>query len=517
MKRVNLVTILIVTLMIVGTFSIAPNSLATHEKVAEAPVLPVSTAGFDSDNISVTLISPANRSTLVGTVDLNVTITSVNGPLNLTLFVDDEVYFSDYNKTEITPGSMNLTLDTTLLPEGDLNFTLLLEDNSSGIVDKETYYLVFTVDNHGAPSIELVSHVAGDTFTGMDNLTLNITADYAEVYLNISVDGDLVPEYNATLVPAGLGNFTINGTRYENGHHLIDITVYTEEGLEDTLSIQLIFLDYIRFYLNDITEYAQIAGDYEFDISIESPSDNVTINVYVDGTFDSSWEFKVSNESVILKVDTTKYSEGEHNFTFIADDDAGHKWIRRWVFTIDNHGTPTIEIVSPTEDVVTGLAAFTVNIESTWDTVTVRVYVDDESVANYTDVAPGEFTFYLDTTPFTKWEHTLRVVVETEENETAEVEEVFGFANIRIEEIVSLAILLGIAIVIPLIRKKGGEPLRPILILDVIYLLVVAAGFLIAGVTTIPFALWHFNLGSIWILGGILVVLNWVYPLITEE
>ncbi|MFW9920058.1 MAG: hypothetical protein ACFFED_10685, partial [Candidatus Thorarchaeota archaeon] len=78
MKKTNLVTLLIVTLMLAGSFYIQPISQTQQLVATEAPVSPHETAGFDSENLTIVLISPANQSTLVGTVDLNVTITSVN-------------------------------------------------------------------------------------------------------------------------------------------------------------------------------------------------------------------------------------------------------------------------------------------------------------------------------------------------------------------------------------------------------------------------------------------------------
>ncbi len=528
MKKMNLVTLLLVTLMLAGSFYIQPISQTSELGTTEAPVFQNNAAGFDSDDITIGLINVTtsegtlageggNQTTLVGTVFLFFDITSVNGPVNISLYVDSEIYYSDYNHTEISPGTLNMTVDSTILPEGLLNFTVLLEENSTGVNEKESYHLVFTVDNHGAPIVELLSPAADATFTGLDDLELNITSDYPEVFLNISIDGRITSEFNATVVPIGAANFTINGTRYENGHHEIDIVVYTEEGLQDSTSVTLIFLDYVRFYINDISEYARILGVYDFDITILTPYENVTISAFVDGELDSSNEYILTNDTVTFSIDTTKYSEGEHNFTFIAEDEYGHTWKRLWIFDIDNHGVPEIEFVSPTQDVIIGYAAIVVNIESTWDTVIVKVYVDDAEIANYTDVVPGDFTFYIDTSLYTKWEHTLKVVVETEEGETAEVEDTLGFASIRIEEVISLVVLLSLAIAIPFVRKKSGEPLRPILILDLVYLAIVAAGFLLMGVTNLTYAVWHFNLGSIWILGSILVILNYVFPLLKEE
>jgi hypothetical protein len=520
MKKTSLATILILTAMLVSTYWVQPISSINEVGATEAPVPAYSSAGYDSANITIVLVTPANQSTLVGTANLNFTVTSVNGPLNLTLFIEDDVYPS-YNHTEISPGPLTLTVNTTTLSEGNLNFTILLEDNSTGTNDKETYHLIFNVNNHGAPSVVLLSPTPGGTFTGLDHFFLNISSDYAEVYLNISIDGVITSEYNKTLVPRGLGNYTVNGSRYENGHHLVKIVVFTEEGLKASVSETLVFLDYVRFLLNDIAEYAEISGNFTFDVTVSSPANvTITLSTYVDGVFDSAFTRRMNQTSTDLafSIDTTQYSEGNHNFTFTARDQDNHTWTRHWIFVVNNHGAPEIEFTGPTLDVVVGNASFTVNIVSNWDYVTVLVYVDETNlVGNYSKVAPGEFTFFIDTSAYSKWQHSVEVKVITQEGLSAETDKTYGFANIKPEEIVSLAILISLAVAIPVYRRRTGQPLRPILIMDCIYVLVVAAAFAMLGITNLPFLIWHINLGSIWILGSIIVFLNWVFPLLREE
>ncbi len=517
MRKTSLVAILVAITFLAGSMAIQPLTTTSNLGAAEAPVNPHTFAGFDSDNITVVLQTPANQSTVEGTFNITLDISSDSGTLNLTLFIEGEIY-PDYNGTPIANGIQNVTIDTTTLAEGHLNFTLLFEDNSTGTDEKQTYTYIFNVDNHGVPNVEIISPVTLANFTGFDDLYLNITSDYPEVYLNITVDGEMTSEYNATLVNVGAENYTINATRYENGDHGINVIVYTEEGLQDSASVTLFFLDHVRFFLRGLTQFDTLLGDAEIQIRIVSPYDSVELSAYVDGVLVPD----VSNITLYTGIssftlDTTSYSEGEHNFTFRAYDDFGHVWETHRTFIIDNHGVPDVEFVSPTDDLVVGYTAFTVDIESTWDVVTVRVYIDDEVVANYTDVAVGEFTFYLDTNLYTKWEHVLKVVVETEEGETVEVEATYGFANMKIEEVASIGVLLGLAIMIPLYRKRNDEPLRPVLILDLVYGAVIAAAFVILGVTNLGFAVWHLNLSSIWILGGILVFLNWVLPLLKAD
>ncbi|MHA2161661.1 MAG: hypothetical protein ACXABF_04510 [Candidatus Thorarchaeota archaeon] len=518
MRKTSLVTLLLVSVMIVGAIQAQPLAILqdNYDFQKSQPMQAFESAGFDSDNITIVLVTPANLSEVVGTFDMNLTITSVNGPLNLTLFIEDEIY-PDYNGTLIGVGSQNVTVDSTVLAEGNLNFTLLFEDNSTGTNDKETYYLVFNVNNHGPPSIELVSPEADSRFTGLDNLTLNITSDYTEVYLNISVDGEITQEFNATMVSVGLGNFTINGSRYENNEHTIEITVYTEEGLSDSTSVDLSFLDYVRFIIRDMTNEDTITGNATLDIVVVTPQDNVTLSIYVDGELtDDVVNITIPNGRSSFNIDTVPYSEGLHNFTFIAYDDIGHRWQYKLRLEVDNHGIPSVEILSPSDAIVVGLVNFTINIDTTWDTIVLEIYVDDALIESY-NATPGSYSFLLDTTNFTKWEHVLKVKVTTSEDLSAEAEETFGFAGVKIEEVLSLVILLGIAFAIPIIRWRRGQSIRTVLLVDVIFGAVVIGLFLALGVTSLPFALWHFNLASVWAIGSIFVFTNWIIPLVTGE
>ena len=512
---------LVVTAVLASSVFIQPMATTSNMGVTEAPIIPHTFAGYDSDNINATFLytsfSLGNNSGVEGIFNMTMDIELLNDPVNLTVFVEDTIY-PDYNLTNIGSGIQNVTIDSTTLAEGPLNFTLLFSDNTTGTNERQSYFYTFDVDNHGAPHVDILSPVSLGNFTGLDDLFLNITSDYSEVYLNITIDGEITPEYNQTVVSSGAANYTINGSRYENGHHDIEVLVYTEEGLDSTDSITLFFLDHLRFWLRGVTQFNRLVGDVEITIVVDSPYDSVLLSAFVDGELASD----VSNVTIdvgtsTFTLDTTRYSEGEHTFTFKAFDAFGHFWMTEWELIVDNHGIPLVEFVSPDEDLVVGYVAFTIDIESTWDTVTVFVYIDDVSSTNYTDVVPGEFTFYIITSDYSKWEHVIRVVVETDEGETTEIEETFGFSNMRIEEIASLAILIGAALVIPLYRKKNGEPIRPAIILDFVFVAVLVIAYLIMGITSIPLAIWHINLASIWILGGILVFMNWVLPLLKEE
>ncbi len=511
--------------MILGALQVQPMTTSPAAARDSPRLTTVSTfAGYDSENITVTLLNPANQSRLVGTVNITLNITSLYGDLNLTLFIDGEIYsvnsVAPYNQTLISPGVRNITVDTTVLAEGNLNFTFFFENRSLTTPDLETYHLVFLVDNHGAPNVNMIYPTTDDVITGLTNLTLNITADYPQVYINISVNEEIVPEYNGTLVGVGLANYTINGSKYENGNNVIDVVVWTEEGLTDSVSRTVNFLDYIRFTITGLTHYSEISGVVDIDLKLFTPYNVTKFSVFVDDeTTPLINNVTVDVDSSVISLDTTGLSEGEHNFTFIGYDEYGHSWTTTILLVVNNHGAPSVAFTAPSEDIVTGSTQFTVEIESTWDQVTVTVYVDDEAVESLTNVtvSPGLFNFTIDVGAYSKWQHTVKVVVTTPEGLEAEITRDFGFASIRIEEIVSGIILLGAALSIPLLRLKQRKPVRKMLLVDLLFFVVVAALFYLMGVTTLSLAIWHFNLASIWAVGITFVFTNWVFHLLLEE
>jgi len=519
-KTSTLLALIIISALIVGTIRMQPMAESDVEGLTGIGSSSQSMirAGFDSENVSIALLNMANQSTVSGTFNMTLNVTSVNGQLNLTLFIEDEIY-ADYNQTLISAGSNNITVNTTILSEGNLNFTMLFENETFTPTDRESYTLVFNVDNHGAPTLVLIGPEADSALTGLSDLLVNISSDYAQVSVNVTINDVITPEYNQSLISMGLTNLTINCSRYENGVYDVEILIYTEEGLEDSIVRTYYFLDYVFFFLRGLANYDLISGNAEFEVIMETPFENVTLSALVDGVLAPD----VANITVpagtsAFYINTTGYLEGEHDFMFTAYDHLGHKYETMLTLIVDNHGVPIVEFIG-SEQMVVGFAEFTINVTTTWDTASMTVYVDGTEVAGLVNVTvtAGENTFFIDVGNYSKFEHDVKVIITTNEGENGEVEKKFGFASVRIEEIGSLLLLLGLAAFIPLMRKKNGQPIKPVLIMDFIFIIVIMAVFLALGVTTYPLMIWHFNLGSIWAIGIALVFANWAIPFVISE
>jgi len=474
----------------------------------------------DGEPITISHQSPAYGSQVSGVFNLTLLIGSEYEPLNLTLYIEGMIQ-PDFNKTSIGIREQVIQVNTTGLPEGLLNFTLVFEYNVTGENAIATYFVEFVVNNHGVPSVVMISPVELATISGVTDLWLNITSTYNEVYLNITVDGRIVPEWNVTIVTTGAGNYSLNSSRYENGNHLVVVVVFTEEGLSASISRELIFLDHIRVIVLEYASYDEISGDANIPVRITSPYPNGTLSLYISGILVE----EVNNITVyvglnIIRFNSTRFSEGEHNFTFRAYDPYGHRYTYRILLVINNYGPPALWF-STTAAVIIGRAAIVVRVDTNWITLQASVYVDGNLLGEYqnltVDISDGTFTFYIDTSNYTKAQHTVKLVMMTPEYEKTEIQREYGFASLRIEEMASMLLLFGLAIAIPIYRKRKGHPIRPIIILDIVFIGVVALAFLILGISSIPFILWHVNLASIWAIGSSLVFANWMLPFIMAE
>ncbi|MHA1613747.1 MAG: hypothetical protein ACTSYJ_02815 [Candidatus Thorarchaeota archaeon] len=475
----------------------------------------------DNDGLPINVdhLSPANQTQVSGVFNLTLEIGSEYEPLNFTLFVDGVIH--EYNESVLGIKHQIVAINTTGLTEGSLNFTLLFYYNVTGEEAQAVYTLVFNVNNHLAPSIIILGPTADSTVTGLADLWLNISSTHPELYLNITVDGEIIDEFNRTAISVGAFNYTFNTSRYENGNYLIGITAFTGENVSISTEINLVFLDYVRVWISGLTSYNKISGDEDFIIRVETPYDNATVSFFINGTPVTNLQnITVYPGANTLSFNTTLYPEGIHEITIVASDGFGYEWETSMILEIDNKGAPTIRYAT-TDAVMIGLAAFTIDVNSAWDELIVSIFVDDVLVSDYenvtVDISSGSFTFYIDTGAYSKTEHTVRIVMTTIEGDNSEVERIFGFASLRFEEIISLGILAGLALIIPLFRKKQGHPIKTVLIVDTIFAIVIIGATIVLGISTIPFLLWHVNMASIWAIGGILAFTNWALPFIVED
>ena len=473
----------------------------------------------DGEPITIDHQSPANQTGVSGIFDLYLEIGSEYEPLEFTLSIEGVIH--EYNESSIGIKNQVVSINTTGLAEGPSVFTLFFYYNVTGEDASATYTLVFDIDNHVAPIIVVLDPTDDSTVTGLTDLWLNITSTHPNLFLNITVDGVNTAEFNGTAISGGAFNYTFNSSVFENGNHVVGIVTYTGDDTSSVSQIDLVFLDHVRVWISSLANYDTISGDEVLRLRVESAYSSATASVFLDGDpIASLQDIMLYPGTNNINFNTTLYDEGEHVIMIVANDGFGHEWKTSMILEIDNKGAPTLRY-STSDAVMTGVASFTIDVNTAWDELVVEVFVDDEIVPDYdnvtVDVSSGSFTFTIDVSAYSKTEHTVKVVMTTPEGDVSEVNRVFGFASLRIEEIASLGILVGLALIIPLFRKKQGYSIRTVLLVDAIFAVVVIGAFFALGITTVSFLLWHVNMASIWAIGGILVFTNWALPFLVEE
>ncbi|MHA2023227.1 MAG: hypothetical protein ACTSWQ_06165, partial [Candidatus Thorarchaeota archaeon] len=339
----------------------------------------------DGEPITIDHQSPANQTQVSGVFDLYLEIGSEYEPLEFTLYVEDVIQ-EDYNKSILGIKNQIVSINTTELVEGPLNFTLFFYYNVTGEDASVTYTLVFDVNNHAVPIVVILAPTDDSTVSGLTDLWLNITATHPELFLNVTVDGVNTAEFNGTAIINGAFNYTFNSSAFENGNHIVGIIAYTGEGTSSSSQINLVFLDYIRVWISSLASHDEISGEEEFRIRVETPYDNATASFYIDGNPIIGLQDVMLYPGINnINFNTTPYAEGEHEIMIIASDDFGHEWETTLILIIDNKGAPTLRYAT-SDAVMIGSATFTINVDSKWDELVVEVYVDDEIVAAYNNV-----------------------------------------------------------------------------------------------------------------------------------
>ncbi len=456
-------------------------------------------------HINVTLISPTNHSLdIKGVLNITFEVHSTYSPLNLTVAVQGQ-YVSNYINRTINNGTVFVLINTTQYRDGQAYIDNWFRDTYGHL----THVVVEVfLNNHEAPKVEILSPTEGSRVTGLFNITLNISSDYAQVNLTVYVDGKETPEYNTTVVPSGIYNAAINGSRYTNGEHNVTVLVKTMEGLTDTNSTTLNFFDYIRFKITSNENYDVVSGIVNITLRVDAITDNNYAWLLVDNETDPQVNgIHIGNGTQIISFDSTKYDDGHHTILIILRDSSVHKWNRTVILTFDNHHEPNATWIGPTYWVVSGQVTFQVQINSDYSKVNVTVYIDDEIVPEYnnTEVSSGLFQFTIDTAKYSETKHTIKVVITTPEGLSYTLTHEIAFSNLSTFEIVSFVALIAVAFFLLLRRYRSGQPMHFVVWTVIFYALFVAGIMWSFGTKTLEDLYWHINLASVWSIGLVLI------------
>ncbi|MFX1368972.1 MAG: hypothetical protein ACFFAY_10265, partial [Promethearchaeota archaeon] len=431
--KTRILTLLLLTALVFGSVQTLPtanlNSSKAQVNVSETLV----PSGFASDNISINLLSPVNGSGVSGVFNISLDITSDFGPLNLTLFIENAIYPA-YNKTPIGAGTnwlQNVTVNTGILSEGNLNFTLLMENETEN--ERESVYLVYFVDNVG-PNLDmtLIDPTNGSVVTETLDLILSITSDFDFVNLTVLIEGTAYTGYDGVLVPASAQVIHIDTLTLREG--VLNFTIVFEYHVINVQETYVYYYEFlvdnddqpITLYLLSPTNNTVVTGIFNLTVDLASDFGFANITVLVDGEilYIAYNRTYFADGVHILELDTTGLDEGSHLFAIEVDYNMTGEEILEtynYIFIVDNHGYPHVEFISPEENAnFTGMDDFTLNITSDYAIVNLTIYVDGEIAEEYnnTMVSAGLDVYTINGSRYSNGYRTITANVTTEEGLT---------------------------------------------------------------------------------------------------
>ncbi|MFW9944209.1 MAG: hypothetical protein ACFFB7_04365, partial [Candidatus Sifarchaeia archaeon] len=423
----RLLTVLLLAIVLGGVFQIRPLAITdSNDYGAQLDTSRfIHLAGLDSQNISVSLVGAANRSGVSGTFNITLDITSDFGTLNTTLFIDDSIY-SAYNKTALTPGIQNLTVNTGGLAEGNLNFTVLFEYENSTWDEKETYYLVYFVDNI-LPNFEvgILNPANESTLVDTASLDLNITSDFDFINFTLLVDDVAYPSYDAVLIAAESQTINVDTTTLREGW--LNFTLVFDYSIVNVQENHLYHLEFlvdndgqpITLTLVSPTNQSQVSGVFNLTVEVASDYGVANLTLFVNDII----EYSQYNETLLpygvhdLTLDTLVLEEGLNNFTvFLWHNSETVSYY--YEFIVNNYGAPTVVILSPELDATfTGVQTLELNITSGQGSANLTISVDGVVTPEYnsTPVSAGVGFYSINGSRYENGFHTMAVSVKTAE------------------------------------------------------------------------------------------------------
>lgn len=387
------------------TVSAVARDAANNATTSAGITVNVNNVVADTTAPSVSVTSPANGSTIQGSISFTAAASDNVGVTGVRLFIDGNAVGA-----EITAAPFSATVDTTSLGNGTHVFSATARDAAG---NQTTAISTVTVNNPDvtAPAVSVTSPTNGSTVAGTISLVAAASDNIGVASVQFLVDG---ANFGAAVTAAPY-SVSLDTTTLSNGAHTITATARdaannATNSSAVTINVNNVVADTTAPTVS-VTSPANgstIQGSISF---TATASDNVGVTgvrLFIDGTAVGS---EMTSGPFTASVDTTTLANGSHIFSATARDAAGNQTTATSTVTVNNPDitAPTVAVTSPAGgSTVAGTISLVAAASDNIGVASVQFLVDGAALGAAVTSAP--FSVSLDTTTLSNGAHTVNAV-----------------------------------------------------------------------------------------------------------
>lgn len=369
---------------------------------------------INNSPLSVTISSPTNGATAVGTVNV---AASASGQQTISKI---EIRIDGTLKATLSASPYTWAWDTTGLADGQHTVTATATDSGGATAAQS---VTVTVNNLGTapkvPAVTITDPYNGGQLKGTASINATVSSTVALANVQLLIDG--TARANMT---SGPYSFNVDTLPYADGAHSIEVRATDLNGGVGQQIIAVYFANPAPIVL------------------IQTPSDGslvsgtVNVTALIQGSAIAGATLKVDGTSAgtiltgpfVWAIDTTALSEGAHAVNITATDGKGRTASANMTVRVSN-AVPEIVLADLGKE-LTGIVPIVVNVSGSVPMQCIEVYMDSTLVCN---LSAAPYLCSVDTTVVSNGAHVIEVHAITASGAVAR-----AVANVTVHNVASV-------------------------------------------------------------------------------
>lgn len=340
---------------------------------------------IDSTSPSITLESPEDNSSISDTVDISAAISDASP-------IDSRTYQIIQNSSEVLSGSLNDSVNTTTLSDGEYNISYSAKDSLNNSDQKN---ISITVSN-SLPTIKDWKPANNSNLSGIFDVEAAVSDSSGLKYQRFLIENSSSLQINRSL------NGSVDSKNLADGTYSLDLVAEDQDGHRNSVNLKV----NVRNKPPEITVFSPSNNS--------AVTDNIAIYAGVDvETSSSGYTLENQTGKVVsgefnTSLNTSDFQDGNYNISYTATDQFNNTVEKKIQVELDNT-PPIINLTEPSLDFLNEVF----KVEAVWkdnlNTVEKHSYTLSDSNG---DITSGSLNNSIDSTSYSDGNYNLTYTVE---------------------------------------------------------------------------------------------------------